>query len=132
MNNSALNLVQGELERLYDLDEMMRLSADVLGFDPTIVGGTASKGAFARSLVGYCLHEDALAALVDAIMLTSTEADTGLRSALRTMANGELAPGTQVGPLKVVRKLGEGGLSIVYLAEADSGAQAALKVIRPE
>ncbi len=132
MNHSALNLVQGELERLYDLDDMMRLSADVLGFDPSVVGGTASKGAFARSLVGYCVHEDALAALVDAILYTSTEADSGLRTALKSMANGELAPGTQVGPLKVVRKLGEGGLSIVYLAEADSGAQAALKVIRPE
>lgn len=132
MNNSALNLVQGELERLYDLDDMMRLSADVLGFDPTVVGGTASKGAFARSLVGYCAHEDALAALVDAIMLTSTEADTGLRNALKNMANGELAPGTQVGSLRVVKKLGEGGLSIVYLAEAEGGSQAALKVIRPE
>jgi tetratricopeptide (TPR) repeat protein len=132
MNNSALNLVQGELERLYDLEDMMRLSSDVLGFDPTIVGGTASKGAFARSLVGYCVHEDALAALVDAILYTSTEANTGLRSALKSMANGELAPGTQVGPLKVVKKLGEGGLSIVYLAEAESGTQAALKVIRPE
>jgi tetratricopeptide (TPR) repeat protein/serine/threonine protein kinase len=132
MNNSALNLVQGELERLYDLDDMMRLSSDVLGFDPSVVGGTASKGAFARSLVGYCVHEDALAALVDAILLTSAEADTGLRTALKSMANGELAPGTQVGPLKVVKKLAEGGLSVVYLAEAESGSQAALKVIRPE
>ncbi|HKU40079.1 MAG TPA: protein kinase, partial [Polyangiales bacterium] len=132
MNHSALNLVQGELERLYDLEDMMRLSADVLGFDPSVVGGTASKGAFARSLVGYCVHEDALAALVDAILLTSAEADTGLRSVVKNMANGELAPGTQVGPLKVVRKIAEGGLSVIYLAEAESGTQAALKVIRGE
>jgi hypothetical protein len=122
MNHSALNFVQGELERLYDLDAMMRLSADVLGFEPALVGGTASKGAFARSLVGYCAHEDALAALVDAIMLTSNEADLGLRGALKTMVNGELSPGTQVGALKIVKKIGEGGLSVVYLAESAAGA----------
>ncbi|HEY2734508.1 MAG TPA: protein kinase, partial [Polyangiales bacterium] len=38
----------------------------------------------------------------------------------------------RVGELKIVKKLGEGGLSVVYLAEADGGGQAALKVIRPE
>jgi len=132
MNQSALDLLQGELERLYDLDELLRLSSDLLGFAPATVGGTTSKGAFARSLVGYCVHEDALAALVDAIMLTSGRADAGLRQALRATSNGELSPGTQVGPLKVVKKIGEGGLSIVYLAEAESGEKAALKVIRPE
>jgi serine/threonine protein kinase len=132
MNHSALDLLQGELERLYDLDEMMQLSADLLGFPPAVVGGTGSKGAFARSLVGYCLNEDALAALVDAILLTSERADVGLRKALKASSNGELSPGTQVGSLRVVRKLAEGGLSIVYLAEAEGGGQAALKVIRTE
>jgi serine/threonine protein kinase/tetratricopeptide (TPR) repeat protein len=132
MNHSALDLLQGELERLYDLDELLSLSADYLGFAPAAVGGTGSKGAFARSLVGYCMNEDALAALVDAIMLTSERADTNLRSALKAGTNGELSPGTQVGKLRIIRKLAEGGLSVVYLAEAESGEQAALKVIRPE
>jgi serine/threonine protein kinase/tetratricopeptide (TPR) repeat protein len=132
MNHSALDLLQGELERLYDLDELLSLSADYLGFAPAVVGGTGSKGAFARSLVGYCRNEDALAALVDAILLTSERADSNLRSALKAGSNGELSPGTQVGSLRIVRKIAEGGLSIVYLAEAESGEQAALKVIRPE
>ena len=132
MNQSALETLQGELERLYDLEEMMRLSADLLGFAPAAVGGTGSKGAFARSLVGYCVNEDALAALVDAIMLSSERADTGLREALSAVSNGELSPGTRVGTLKVVKKLADGGLSVVYLAEAESGAQTVLKVIRQE
>ena len=51
MNHSALNLVQGELERLYDLEDMMRMSADVLGFDPTIVGGTAITGGVTNPLL---------------------------------------------------------------------------------
>ncbi|MEY4579926.1 MAG: hypothetical protein RL701_4629, partial [Pseudomonadota bacterium] len=132
MNHSALDLLQGELERLYDLDELLKLSAEVLGFAPATVGGTGTKGAFARSLVMYCTHEDALAALVDAILFTSERADVGLRKALRATSNGELSPGTQVGHLKVVRKLAEGGLSVVYLAENAAGEQASLKVIRPE
>src|SRR5882724_9680860 len=101
MNHSALDLLQGELERLYDLDELLNLSSEVLGFAPSNVGGTGSKGAFARSLVDYCQHEDALAALVDAIMFTSERADVGLRKALKATSNGELSPGTQVGELKV-------------------------------
>jgi serine/threonine protein kinase/tetratricopeptide (TPR) repeat protein len=132
MNQSALDLLQGELERLYDLDELLRLSADVLGFSPADVGSTSNKGAFARSLVGYCVDQDALAALVDAIMLTSSRADSKLRETLKAQSNGELTPGTQVGHLKVLKKIGEGGLSMVYLAEAESGEKAALKVIRPE
>lgn len=132
MNHAALDLLQGELERLYDLDELLSLCAEVLGFAPADVGGTGSKGAFARSLVGYCVNEDALAALVDAILLTSDRADAGLRNALKSASNGELTPGTRVGSLKVVKKLAEGGLAIVYLAEADSGEMAALKVIRSE
>ncbi|MET0387475.1 MAG: serine/threonine-protein kinase, partial [Polyangiales bacterium] len=132
MNHAALDLLQGELERLYDLDELLNLSSEVLGFPPTNVGGTGSKGAFARSLVEHCQHEDALAALVDAIILTSERADVGLRKALKATSNGELSPGTEVGHLRVVRKIGEGGLSVVYLAEGQGGEQAALKVIRPE
>ncbi len=132
MNQSTLDILQGELERLFDLDALLSLSTDLLGFDPAAVGGTGSKGTFARSLVGYCGNEDALPALVDAILLSSRDANTGLRDALKTLANGELAPGTRVGTLKVVKKIGEGGLSVVYLAEADGGGQAALKVIRTE
>ncbi len=134
--DSATDVLQGELERLFELDEMMQLSAALLGFDPERVGGTASKGAFARSLVGYCVDQEALDALVDAIMLSSDRADAGLRAAVRAAPNGELRPGTRVGGLRVVKKIGEGGLSIVYLAEGEGegGEQrrAALKVIRPQ
>lgn len=133
MNQSTLDILQGELERLYDLPAMMRLCSGLLGFDPERVGGTGSKGAFARSLVGYCSAEHALPALVDAIVLTSRdEAAANLRGALKNLSNGELSPGTKVGSLRVVKKLGEGGLSVVYLAHDESGAETALKVIRHE
>ena len=132
INQQALDLLQGELERLYDLEAMLQLCSGTLGFDPEAVGGTGSRGTFARSLVGYCGAHEALPALVDAIVLTSQDADAGLRTSLKSMANGELSAGTRVGSMKVLKKIGEGGLSVVYLAEGEGGKQTALKVIRSE
>ena len=43
--------LQGELERLFELESMMALSDELLGLSPTEVGGTNAKGAFARALV---------------------------------------------------------------------------------
>ena len=42
-------------------------------------------------------------------------------------------PGTQIGPYKLIRKIGEGGMGAVYLAEQEQPVrrQVALKVIRP-
>jgi serine/threonine protein kinase len=135
-SHASFEVLQGELERLFDLDELLRLSADVLGFDPNQVGSTGSKGAFARALVGHCVREEALEALVDAILLTSDAAEPDLRARVQSAPNGELKPGTRVGTLRVIKKIGEGGLSMVYLAEGESEAgelrRAALKVIRYE
>jgi serine/threonine protein kinase len=135
-SDSTIEALQGELERLFELPELMRLSAEVLGFPPESVGGTASKGAFARALAGYCASQEAVEALVDAILLSSSSADAGLRQLVQSQPNGELRPGTRVGGLRVVKKIGEGGLSIVYLAEGEGEGgemqRAALKVIRPQ
>lgn len=128
---STSDALQGELERLFDLDAMLRLSSAVLGFDPAHIGGIGSKGTFARALVQHCATQDALAALVDAILLSSDRADTGLKKSLRGAGNAELAPGTNVAGMRIVKKIGEGGLSVVYLAEGEAG-RVALKVIRPE
>lgn len=49
-----LDVLRAELERLFELDELMVLSHDVLGFDPETVGGTSTLGSFAGALVGYC------------------------------------------------------------------------------
>jgi tetratricopeptide (TPR) repeat protein/tRNA A-37 threonylcarbamoyl transferase component Bud32 len=135
-SHTSLEAVQGELERLFDLDEMLRMSADVLGFDPKRIGHTGTKGAFARALVSHCADEEALEALVDAILFSSDRAEPGLRDRVKTLPNGELKPGTRVGSMKIVKKIGEGGLSMVYLVEGETetGAvrRAALKVIRPQ
>ena len=43
----SIELIRGELERLYSLEEMMALASDLLGFEPDQVGGTASPASVA-------------------------------------------------------------------------------------
>lgn len=135
-SQASLEALQSELERLFDLPELLRLSSESLGFDPMRIGHTGTKGAFARALVGYCADEEALEALVDAILFSTDRAEPNLRDRVKQLPNGELKPGTRVGGMRVVKKIGEGGLSMVYLVEGEveGGAvrRAALKVIRPQ
>ncbi len=129
----SIDIVRGELERLFSLDEMMVLSKDLLGFDPTEIGGAASKASFARALTDLCLEADAVEALVDAVVASRTEVDPrvkdlGQKGLSRTE---ELKAGDKLGPFTVGRKLGEGPRAIVYAAKRD-GADVVLKLLRRE
>ncbi len=66
-SDSTIEALQGELERLFELEELLALSTDILGFAPGAIGGTTSKGAFARSLAGHCAAHEAVDALVDVL-----------------------------------------------------------------
>lgn len=132
--NPTTDILRGELERLFELDDMKRLSAELLGLDPEEVGGTAGKGAFSRALIERCTREDSLEALADALLLTSKGVDDRVRKVFEGVSE-ELAPNTSVAGLRIIKKLGEGGLGVVYLAERkleNATAQVALKVIRRE
>ena len=37
----------------------------------------------------------------------------------------------RIGPYRLLRRLGQGGMGVVYLASDDSGHEVALKVLRP-
>ncbi|MCC7535336.1 MAG: protein kinase, partial [Deltaproteobacteria bacterium] len=130
-----MDILRAELERLFSLDELKKLSSDLLGLDPEDVGGTAAKGAFARALVDRCAREDALEALADAVLLSSQQVDPRVHDVYVRRPGADLAPGANVGPYRVVKKLGEGGIGTVYLAErGEDGAsqRVALKLVRPE
>lgn len=115
----TIELLRGELERLYSLEEMMDLSSRLLGFEPRDVGGTASTASFARALTDHCQQKDAVAALVDAV--TGTRKDVSPRLAKMVdevlRAPVELKAGESFAEHKIVRKLGAGPNGTVYAAK---------------
>jgi tetratricopeptide (TPR) repeat protein/tRNA A-37 threonylcarbamoyl transferase component Bud32 len=127
------DLLRAELERLYELDELVSLSRDILGFDPEHVGGTAAKASFAGALTSHCVEQDAVEALCD--VLLATRADVSSRVAdirLTGLFNDEeLKPGTDFGGFKVLRKLGEGRLGISYVVK-QGDRDYRLKLLRRE
>ncbi|UQA56607.1 serine/threonine-protein kinase [Polyangium aurulentum] len=132
----SIDIVRGELERLFSLDEMVALSSELLGFDPAQVGGAASKASFARALTDRCVESDAVDALVDALVATRTELDPRVREMRQkgTSFSEELKAGDTFGAFTVTRKIAEGPRAIVYAATkpgADGAtSERTLKVFR--
>ena len=123
---TTTDVLKSELERLFELDEMLSLSADLLGYTPEEVGSTTAKGAFARALVDRCATEDALAALLEAMVFTKK----GIKEGIDLFAAAdELPAGSTALGFKIQKKLGEGGLGTTYLADKDDG-RVALKVLK--
>jgi serine/threonine protein kinase len=124
--------LRSEIERLFSLDELLVLSADLLGLDPEAIGGTAAKASFVRALTEHCKEADSLEALVEAVIGLHGDADPRLRELGRSAAADEAyAPGTAVGPFTIARRIGEGTVSIVYAAQYDK-SNVVLKLLRTE
>jgi tetratricopeptide (TPR) repeat protein len=128
-----IDILRAELERLFELDELFRLSRDLLGFDPEEVGGTAAKASFAGALTTHCVERDAVEALCDALLAVKPQADPKVFQIRISglVFDEELKAGENVGDWVVVRKLGEGRLGVSYLAK-HNGADFRLKVLRRE
>ncbi len=112
------DILRGELERLFELDELAALSRDLLGFDPEEVGGTRAKGSFANALALHCIQHDAVEALCDVLIATRENVDPRI---VEVRANGSLEEpllksGDQLGKYRIARPLGEGRVGVVYLA----------------
>jgi len=128
-----IEVLRAELERLFNLDELVRVSKDGLGFEPADVGGEATLGSFAKALVAYCERQEAVLALVDVVRNSGRD----LHPALAALLSGEpdkdalLSPGSVLGNYQIARKLGEGRLGASYLARGPGG-DARLKVLSHE
>jgi len=128
-----IEILRGEIERLFSLDELTALSRDLLGFDPEEVGGTKAKASFARALTERCSQTEALDALVEAVIGSRADADPRLRDLSQSgfHADETLQRGSKVGPFFITHRLGEGSEGIVYRADHD-GKKIILKVLRRE
>jgi tetratricopeptide (TPR) repeat protein len=128
-----IDLLRAELERLFELEELLSLSRELLGFDPETIGGTAGLGSFARSLTEHCAEHDAIEALCDALIASKADVSPEIaRLGMKGLpARDEIALGERLGPYLIARKLGEGPAGITYVARADE-AEVRLKVLRGE
>lgn len=126
-----LEILRGELERHFELDELESLSRDLLGFDPDEVGGTATKGSFASALAEHCVKHDAVEALCDVLLAVRPNVDARIHELQLQGTLGErtLRAGDQLGPFRIARLLGEGRAGAVYLAR-DGSTGVRLKLLR--
>ncbi|MBK8994249.1 MAG: tetratricopeptide repeat protein [Myxococcales bacterium] len=127
------DILRAELERTFELDELLNLSRNVLGFDPEVVGGAAAKGSFANALTQHCVEADAVEALCDALLASKPDVNAKIAT-IRLSGlpfDEELRPGQTLGGYTIVRKLGEGRLALTYLAKGADG-EYRLRVLRRE
>jgi tetratricopeptide (TPR) repeat protein len=115
----SIELIRGELERLFSLEEMLSLSSDLLGFEPTTVGGTASPASFARALTDHCKAQDAIAALIDAVHGSKDGASPQLQKLVHDVVEApvELKAGASFGDCTITRRIGAGPNGTVYAAK---------------
>jgi serine/threonine protein kinase len=125
----TIEILRGELERLFTLDELTHLSTQLLGLDPEEVGGLGAKASFARALAERCHDDDRVEALVDVILVSRREVDPRVRDVAALTLGAEIAPGESIGPFVVQKKIGEGEVGVVYLAQRDETAYV-VKVLR--
>ncbi|MCL2447765.1 MAG: protein kinase, partial [Polyangiaceae bacterium] len=128
--NPTIDILRAELERLFSLDEMTSMSERLLGLDPHDVGGHAGKATFARALAERCVGGDRVDALIEVLLTSRAGVDPRVREAGSLPGADALLPGTTLGIFKIIRKIGEGPLALVYLAERDGIDDCVLKVLR--
>jgi tetratricopeptide (TPR) repeat protein len=126
----STEIVRGELERLFSLEELLLLSDELLGFSPDDVGGTASKASFAKALVERCSETNSTLALIDAMVGSRPDLDARVRELLRgSTADPELKPGSTFGRFTITRKIADGPRATTYAAKRD-GEERVLRVLR--
>lgn len=128
-----LEVLRAELERLFELDELITLSRDVLGFDPDMLGGQATLSSFASALLAHCGKMDAVPALAEVLRASGKDVGPGVVqiTGVPAIADSILGAGDELGPYRIARKLGEGRLAASYLANGEKG-EVRLKVLHEE
>jgi tetratricopeptide (TPR) repeat protein len=125
--------LRGELERLFELDELVKLSSTLLGFNPKEIGGTSGKASFVRALTDFCMARGAVEALCDAVATVRPNADPKLITwrNVGVWDQPELIPGDTLGGFGIERRLGEGPQGSCYRAQRQVQDHR-IKLLHPE
>jgi len=118
---ATADILRGELERAFELDDLKNLSRDLLGMNPADFAGEGGKAAFARALVDRCAAADALEALGEAMVLSSQDTAPAVERALGVAPAPTLAAGTTVGPFTVDRLIRPTAFGALYVAAKGRG-----------
>jgi tetratricopeptide (TPR) repeat protein len=123
--------LSAELERLFELPDLTRLSRDALGFEPEDIGGVTTRASFARSLAEQAVSSEAVDALLDAIALDRRGLPSSLEAVReRSGAGEELAGGESIGEYLITGKFGIGPWASVYRAR-QGGQEYRVKALHP-
>jgi serine/threonine-protein kinase len=99
-------------------------------------GATRPAGERTAALDQYCGDDPELRAEVEALFAADERADTFIENAVEAGAEaltGAVDPGRRIGPYRLIRLLGRGGMCSVYLAarvDAEFRKRVAIKVVR--
>ncbi len=118
-----LDVLRAELERLFELDDLLTLSREILGFDPEKIGGQATLSSFSGALLAHCEKEDAIVALADALRASGHDLSPAVAKISSTppLEDSFLETGSDFGPYRIGRKLGEGRMASTYMAKGAEG-----------
>ena len=117
-----IEILKAELEQLFELEELVSLCRDVLGFDPEQVGGSSAKGSFVNSLTQFCLRSNAIEALCEAVISTKDDVDARIAVIANNgpLEERELTGGESLADYVIVRKIGDSRLGSSYQARRES------------
>ncbi len=123
--------LSAELERLFEVPDLSRLSRDALGFEPDAADDSPTRAFFARRLAQQAVASEAVDALLDAIALERHGLPSSLETVRGQIETGEvLAPGGALGDYVVTTLLGLGPWATVYDARR-GGHGYRVKVLHP-
>lgn len=128
-----IDILRAELERLFELEELLELSRDYLGFDPESVGQSFAKAPFANALTAHCEKNDALEALCDVLLITRPEASNAVE-AIRELHRAEHqtpVSGARFANFENFREFSKGPFATSYLAHRGE-TQYRVKILRRE
>jgi tetratricopeptide (TPR) repeat protein/tRNA A-37 threonylcarbamoyl transferase component Bud32 len=128
----TLDVLVGELERLFTLEELISLAERFLSLSPAVVGGASARGSFARALVERCYADERLDALADVVRFERRDVDSRVVSpSALVRAREAWTLGTSFERFVIEGTVGESERATVYRARRDE-KRYALKVLHPE